>query len=83
MSKLGHRSPLSPESMGGVLRWKYRVGEILELAVEVAPLSPDTGESTADSTLIGSPDPQLGRKTSHRHEARALGRWEWEGGRTY
>ena len=83
MSNLvGHGSP-PRVNKGAVLRWQYRLGEILELGLEVAPLAPGPGESTPQPALIGSTDPQLRRNTSDTLEARALGRWEWEGGRTY
>jgi hypothetical protein len=81
---VGHGSPPAPENLGSVRRrWEYRLGEILHLSLAVAVLTPPTDESTSDPALIGSTAPRLDRETSDRLEARALGRWAWEGGRTY
>jgi hypothetical protein len=80
---VGPVSPLPPEIPARVLRWEYRLGGVFHLGLQVALLTPGTDESTAAPALIGPPALRLERETTDRLEAKALGRWAWEGGRTY
>ena len=83
MSDLVGRGSPAPENRTRGVRWEYRLGGVLRLGLEVAQLAPVVEESRSDPALTDSSTPRLVPGTSDALEARALGRWAWEGGRTY
>jgi hypothetical protein len=79
-----HGSSPTPDRPRSLLRREYSLGGVVALGVSVTFLAPDVDEVSAEPAQIRSRD-SLRRPEGHRWdgaEGRALGRWEWEGGRT-